>query len=166
MSEYFGRLDKYFKIEIFSIDEETFVVSFTDITDIKEQKDILLKLFQLERALNKVRTVLIEASDEKDLYQQICNALVQTDFIKIAVIALKQNGSSKIIVAPEEYESYIASHAELFLGPLNGGDFPLTLKSGKPLVLDNIRVQNLNIQSTLILPLIHEGRFWKACLLT
>ncbi|MCD6449406.1 MAG: GAF domain-containing protein, partial [Thermotogaceae bacterium] len=173
-SEYFGTFNKYFKIDIFSTGENIFIAAFTDITDIKEQQNKLNKLYQLQQLMNVVRTGLIEADNENELYHKVCSTLVD-DLVKIAGIvlvgvSLEQDKSSHFEIAAiavaDEYKD-LNINTDLFLNPLANNIFQTTLETGKCIVIndktkDNGVVQyknnilKLNLKSALILPLIHE----------
>lgn len=180
LSGYFGTLNKYFELSVASPQKELFMAIFTDITEIKVQQDKLNKFYQLQKVMNMVRTILIEATDEYTLYQKICDTLVQIDFVKIAAIALMRDEKSPLkivaVAAPDECMDYIAADAELLLNPLDGGTFRTALETEKTVIINNMitdervaycreSTSKLNLKSGITLPLIHEGTKLGALLL-
>lgn len=170
---YFGALNKYFAIDVFSSQKGFFAVIFTDITETKIQQDKLNKLYHLQKVINSVRAILLEATKENMLYQKICNILVQINFIKITGIALvREEGFDLDIVAfagPDEYMDYI-SNIKIAWGNSLYGECIIgtTIKTGKPIVVNDIMnddrftsnreyISKMNLKSAMTLPLIHEG---------
>jgi len=172
LSFYSEALRRFFIVNVFSIQKGIIMAIFTDVTKIKEQQDGLEKVYELQKAMNSVRTILIKANNEKTLYQKICDALTQVSFIKIAGVFLVQDENSPLNIAafsaPDEYRDYIAKNVKVYLNPPGGGTFRTALKIGEPVVIDNVmkdkrvsyyrkHYSKLNIKSLITLPLKLEG---------
>lgn len=165
-------IKKCFLINFVIPQEEVFIAIFTDITEIKSKQNKLNKIHQLQKAMNSVRAALLEINDESVLYQRICNALVQVDFIKIAGVWLFQNGNSNLnlaaISASNELMSYIDNNIDLHINPSKNTDIYIALETRQPIInnttKDNVssyfknHISNLNIKSEIILPLICENQ--------
>lgn len=167
-------LNKFFKISVSVFSEEIFFVLFTDITEIKKQKVTLEKTYELQKAMNMIRSILIESEDENTLYQKVCDILTQVSFIKISGIFLIVDKNSPMNIAafsaPDKFKDYITKNVKVYLKPTKGtGTFITALETGEPVVVDNTlkdeRVSfyreyysELNIKSLITLPLIYENQ--------
>ena len=170
---YHEPLNRFFKISVSFPLKNIFVAIFFDITEVKEQQNKLKKVSELQKAMNSVRKLLLEANDENTLYQKICDTLTQVSFIKFAGVLLVQDENSSLNIAtfsaPDEYRDYIAKNVKLLLNPpVGNGTIHTALETLKPVIVNNTmedeRVSyyreyfsKLNIKSSITLPLKLEG---------
>ncbi len=67
-----------------------------DITERKRMEQKIQRLYALLFAVRKINQVLLRVKDETELFQEVCNCLVDVDFIKFAWVGLVEKGSYEV----------------------------------------------------------------------
>jgi PAS domain S-box-containing protein len=144
-----------------------------DITDRKRAEQTLHKLNRSLKALSSCNEVLVRATEEKDLLNEICRMIVEVGKYRLAWVGYAEDNEEKAVrpVAQagnaENYlESIKITWSDSDLGQGPGGT---AIRTGKPCVAQNIltdpkytpwrdQAVKSELASTISIPLISQGQ--------
>jgi PAS domain S-box-containing protein len=171
-----------FPVEIsgraFDVDGRIYRQSFVrDITQRKELEREVVRLSRVQKALQAANSVLLRAGGEDDLYQEMCEILVQLGGYRLACISAANNDAGKTIrflaIAGAD-DGYLAQAAVSWGdGPRSTGPTGGALRTGQVQVNQDFetnpamapwRVAALqrNFHASIGIPLIMEGKIFAA----
>lgn len=143
-----------------------------DITDRKLAEEKIMNLNSLVLSIRKVNEILVRTKDETQLYQQVCDALLDVSYIKFVWIGLIEPSSYVIkpIAFAGEEDGYLSTikiswdDSEYGSGPTG-----TAIKTKKPSIINDIATDShfglwqkealkRGFVSSIALPLIHENK--------
>jgi len=117
------------------------IASLTDITRLKQAEERIEKIQSLRNAISKINQLLVRVKSESELFQQICNLLIEVKEIKFAWIGLTNNENFKIKpVAQAGFEEGYLSSIKVTWDDSKYGNGPTgtALKTSQPFIMRNI----------------------------
>jgi len=139
---------------------------------LEESNQKLQKLYSLQSVIRDINQFLLRTTDEKELYQKICDMLIKLEFVRFTWVGLAEEKSFGIKpVAYAGAEEGFLSKIKVKYDDSKFGNDPAgsAIKTGKPLVISDIKTDPRYIPwreealkrgfvSDIALPLIHEGK--------
>lgn len=149
----------------------------SDVTAHKEADEKGQRLYSLLVATRSISQSLIRVKDERELYQQICNALKNVWYIKFVWIGLVQKNTYHVLpVAQAGLEKGYLSSIKVTWDDSKYGRGPtgMAIKTGKPFVMKDIEndprfaawrreARKRGYASSLAVPIIHRGEVIACC---
>jgi len=164
--------DKYYEVTIYFPGREYLATVVSDVTEKKRLEEKAKRLSNLRDAIKTIGKVLLRSNDEKELYQKICNILMETGLIKFVWIGLTEEGNFD--VKPVAYAGYEKGYLSIIKvkwddSIYGNGIIGTAIKTGrKSIVLGDVKTEQKfpwlkealkrNYLSLIALPLVHENK--------
>ena len=165
---YVPELQIWFSVSVYCPAEGYFVATFDNITERKLQEIQLNRMHSLVLGIRRINEYLIDAKDESELYQYVCNVLKGIEHIDEVWIGLR---SARESIQPVAWagvdKDYISVLPERWEETEDGrGPMEAAIHSGRPLVYNDItaeksmawcdEIENLHIRSGASIPLVFD----------
>jgi len=147
------------------------LVSIRNITERKKAEEKIKKLYSLQIVIRKINEAFLKVKNEPELFQKICNSLLEIEDFKFAWIGLVQKGTFEVkpVTHAGFEKGYLSSvkvrwdNSEYGRGPTG-----IAIKTGKPSIIQDIEndpryapwkkeAKKRGYASCMALPLIHQG---------
>ena len=147
------------------------VASLSDVTDRKKAEEKIKKLYSLQIVIRKINQAFLKVKNESELFQKICDSLLEIEDFKFAWIGLVQKGTFEVKpVAHAGFEKGYLSSIKVRWDDSEYGRGPtgIAIKTGKPSIVQDIEndpryalwrkeAKKRGYASCMALPLIHQG---------
>jgi GAF domain-containing protein len=138
--QYTQSIDKSLRVYTFSPKKGYFISFLVDISDVKEREKEIEKLLNFEKAVVEINELLLRADNEEMLYEKIGEIILKTGIAKDIWIGLIEEGSFDVKpvagVGPD-VDYFPKIQVRWDDSPLGCGAVGTSIKTGKPIVIDN-----------------------------
>ncbi len=117
------------------------IVSLTNITKLKRAEERIVKILSLRNAISNINQLLARVKSESELFQKICNLLIEVKEIRSVWIGLtnSENFEVKPVAQAGFEEDYLSSIKVTWDDSKYGqGPTGIALKTSQPFVIRNI----------------------------
>jgi len=146
------------------------IVSLTNITRRKRAEERIVKIQSLRNAISNINQLLVRVKSESELFQQICNLLIEVEEIRFVWIGLTNSENFEVKpVAQAGFEEGYLSSIKVTWDDSKYGNGPTgtALKTFQPFIMRNIEddpkfepwkndALKRGYLSSIALPLIHK----------
>jgi len=139
---------------------------------LKESNQKLEKLYSLQSVIREINQLLLRTTDEKHLYQQICNIIAKIELVKFVWVGLvnEKNFDIKPVAFAGEKENFLLK-VDIKWDDSKAGQCPagVAIKTAQPHIINNVKSDlrylpcrgdalKRGYNSIITLPLIHGGK--------
>lgn len=148
---------------------EAFVLSCRDVTDRTNMEKELLSINRLYASIRQFQRNILEATEERKLFKELCHTATEFGNFKIAFIHLLDPTNGRLRLNQSSGVAEPDVEPSMVLGNLENGPFETVLRTGECLICNDVQgelsaeywkyvAQQKRFQSFIILPLSRHGQ--------